>query len=361
MEIMKSIQLGLTFDDVLLIPQESAISPREADVSSYAAKGLPLNLSLLSAAMDTVTDARFAAALGEAGGMGVLHRNCTIAQQAEMLREVKRIVGANGRSPVQVAAAVGPTDLERALALDKAGVDAIVFDSAHIHKSSSVAAAKTLKKNIKAKLIVGNMATAEAARAFLGVADGFKVGVGPGSICTTRIVAGVGVPQLTAIIEVARVAKQKGVPVIADGGIRHSGDIVKALAAGASAVMLGSLFAGTDEAPGKKAIIEGVAHKTYRGMGSLGAMEVGQSSDRYFQKGSKKYVPEGVEGAVPLKGPLAEVLNQLVGGLRSGMGYVGARNIVELQRKARFIRITEAGRRESHPHSVVITKQAPNY
>ncbi|MFA4872670.1 MAG: IMP dehydrogenase [Patescibacteria group bacterium] len=349
---------GLTFDDVLLIPQESAISPREADISSYAAKGLPLILPLLSAAMDTVTDARFAAALGEAGGMGVLHRNCTVEEQVKMIHEIK-----NQKSKIKnkVAAAVGPGDRERALALDKAGVDVIVFDSAHIHKPSSVAAAKALKKKIKAKLIVGNMATAEAARAFLGVADGFKVGVGPGSICTTRIVAGVGVPQLTAIMEVARVAKQKGIPVIADGGIRHSGDIVKALAAGASAVMLGSLFAGTDEAPGKKVIIEGVAYKTYRGMGSLGAMNVGQSADRYFQKGSKKYVPEGVEGAVPLKGPLSDIITQLVGGLRSGMGYVGARNIPELQRKAHFIRITDAGMRESHPHSVFITKHAPNY
>ena len=372
MEAMKSFDLGLTFDDVLLVPQESAISPREADVLSYAAKGLPLNLPLLSAAMDTVTGARLAAALGEAGGMGVLHRNCTVEEQVKMLRQVQGSKhapyrgGASGagfkvQKRLIVAAAVGPGDSERALALDKAGVDAIVFDSAHIHKSSSVAAAEALKKKIKAKLIVGNMATAEAARAFLGVADGFKVGVGPGSICTTRIVAGVGVPQLTAIMEVAQVAKQKGIPVIADGGIRHSGDIVKALAAGASAVMLGSLCAGTNEAPGKKVIIEGVAYKTYRGMGSLGAMEVGQSSDRYFQKGSKKYVPEGVEGAVPATGPLSDVITQLVGGLRSGMGYMGARNIPELQRKARFIRITDAGRRESHPHSVVITKQAPNY
>ncbi|MEW6610416.1 MAG: IMP dehydrogenase [Patescibacteria group bacterium] len=362
--------LALTFDDVLLVPQESRISPREADVSSFTARGLKLAIPLLSAAMDTITDARFAVALASEGGIGVLHRNCTVEEQVEMVKKIKgrgainrarTNVGANGRSSIRVAAAVGPGDLERAITLDKAGVDAIVFDSAHIHKPSSVAAARALKKKIKAKLIVGNMATAGAARAFLGIVDGLKVGVGPGSICTTRVVTGVGVPQLTAIMDVARVAKQKGIPVIADGGIRYSGDIVKALAAGASAVMLGSLFAGTDEAPGKKVLVKGVAYKTYRGMGSLGAMEVGESSDRYFQKGSQKYVPEGVEGAVPAKGPLSEVIAQLVGGLKSGMGYMGAKTILELQKRAKFVRITGAGRRESHPHSVVMIRPSPNY
>jgi len=353
------IPLGLTFDDVLLVPQESSISPREADVRSWGALGLPLQIPILSAAMDTVTGVEMAIALGEAGGMAVLHRNCSIKEQVRMVKKVQ-----SPKSKVQsviVAAAVGPSDVERALALDKAGVDAIVFDSAHIHKPSSIIAAKQLKKRIKAKLIVGNMATAQAARAFVGIADGLKVGIGPGSICTTRVVTGVGVPQLTAIKEVAGVAKARKIPVIADGGIRYSGDIVKALAAGASAVMLGGLFAGTNEAPGEKVTIEGVAYKTYRGMGSLGAMSVGESSDRYFQKGSKKYVPEGVEGAVPVKGPLQNVLEQLVGGLKSGMGYVGAKNIVELQRRAQWVRVTAPGRAESHPHSITLLRKAPNY
>lgn len=353
------IPFGLTFDDVLLIPQESSISPREADVASYAAKGLPLMIPILSAAMDTVTGPHLARALAEAGGLGVIHRNCTIENQIKMVRTVKG-QKLKVKSSI-VAAAVGPNDAERALALDKAGVDAIVFDSAHIHKPSSVEAAKFLKKKIKALLIVGNMATAGAARAFVGIADGLKVGIGPGSICTTRIVTGVGVPQLTAIKEVVKVARLKKIPVIADGGIRSSGDIVKALAAGASAVMLGGLLAGTDEAPGQTVTIEGVVYKTYRGMGSLGAMNTGLSADRYFQKGARKYVPEGVEGAVPAKGPLKGVLEQLVGGLKSGMGYVGAGNIAELQKRAQWVRVTASGRAESHPHSITLLKKAPNY
>ncbi len=205
------------------------------------------------------------------------------------------------------------------------------------------------------------MATAAAARAFVGIADGLKVGIGPGSICTTRVVAGVGVPQLTAIMEVAKVARSKKVPVIADGGIRYSGDVVKAIAAGASAVMLGSMFAGADEAPGERIMVEGKVYKSFRGMGSLGAMSVGESSDRYFQKGTKKYIPEGVEGAVPARGPLEGILEQLLGGLKSGMGYIGAKTIADLQARAHFIQISSAGRAESHPHSVTITKYAPNY
>src|SRR3989338_1602972 len=355
------ILFGLTFDDVLLVPQESSISPREADVSSYAARGLALRIPLLSAAMDTVSGPALVRALAEAGGMGVLHRNCPVAEQVAMVREVKKARKQESKKAIIVAAAVGPTDLERARARDKAGADASVCDSAHIHKPASVAAARALKRRIKAKLIVGNMATAAAARAFVRFADGFKVGIGPGSICTTRIVTGVGVPQLTAIMEVARVATAKKIPVIADGGIRYSGDIVKALAAGASAVMLGGLLAGTDEAPGKKVTMKGVVYKAYRGMGSLGAMNTGLSADRYFQKGAKKYVPEGVEGAVPAKGPLQEVLDQLVGGLKSGIGYVGARNIVALQKRAMWIRMTARGREESHPHSITLLKKAPNY
>lgn len=260
-----------------------------------------------------------------------------------------------------VGAAVGPHDLDRARALDRAGVDVLVVDCAHSHKPDIRDDARTIKKSVKAELVIGNIATAAAARFLLPVADAFKVGVGPGSICTTRIVAGIGVPQLTAIVDVAAVAKQRSIPVIADGGIRFSGDIVKALAAGASTVMLGGLFAGTDEAPGKLVTIAGKKYKVYRGMGSQAAMEKGKSTDRYFQSGARKYVPEGVEGMVAYKGPLQEVVFQLLGGLRSGMGYVGARTIAELQHRSEFIRITDAGRRESHPHSLAAVKEAPNY
>jgi IMP dehydrogenase len=260
-----------------------------------------------------------------------------------------------------VAAAVGPHDLERTKALDRAGVDAIVLDVAHVHKPAIVADAKRMKKLIKADLIVGNIATAAAARAFRGIADALKVGVGPGAICTTRIVAGVGVPQLTAIMDVTRVAKQTKTPVIADGGIRYSGDVVKAIAAGASAVMLGSMLAGTDEAPGRIVTVNGKKYKRFRGMGSLGAMQTGQSSDRYAQDDARKYIPEGVEALTLYKGKLNDVIFHILGGLRSGMGYIGASTIPELQRRGRFVQITAAGRSESHTHSIVIEKKAPNY
>lgn len=350
------IPLGLTFDDVLLVPRESAINPSETDVRTMCARGLTLTIPVLSAAMDTVSQVKLARRIAELGGLGVLHRNCTIARQVDMVKKVRA-----GAHSLPVAAAVGPRDTERALALDRVGVTALVFDSAHIHKPELIANIKTVKAKVKAKIIAGNIATAEAAKAFLPVADGLKVGIGPGSICTTRVVTGVGVPQLTAIMDVVKVAKTKNVPVIADGGIRTSGDIVKALAAGASAIMLGSLLAGTDEAPGKPITINGKKHKAYRGMGSLGAMSGGKSSDRYFQSGTHKYVPEGIEGAVPYRGALKEVMYQMIGGLRSGMGYVGARTIPELHERARFIRITAAGRSESRPHSIVITHGAPNY
>lgn len=348
--------LGLTFDDVLLVPQASSISPSQADVSSWAARGLPLGIPILSAAMDTVTGVAMAGALAQAGGLGVIHRNCTVAEQVAMVKEA--LASAKGKP---VAAAAGPQDLERALALDRAGVAAVVFDSAHAHKPELIAGIKNVRRKLKAKVIVGNIATAAAARALLPIADGIKVGVGPGSICTTRVVAGVGVPQLTAIMEVAKVARTKKVPVIADGGIRFSGDVVKALAAGASAVMLGGMISCTDEAPGDVITLNGKQYKSYRGMGSLGAMNSGISSDRYFQTGGGKYVPEGIEASVPYRGTLAEVLYQIIGGLKAGMGYLGAGNIRELQRRAEFIQITPAGRAESHPHSVTILKAAPNY
>jgi IMP dehydrogenase len=268
-----------------------------------------------------------------------------------------------------VAAACGPNDLNRARALIKAEVDAIAIDCAHAHNMNVVNNIKILKKELEGtdiKLIVGNIATKEAAIDLIDAgADALKVGIGPGSICTTRIVAGVGVPQLTAIAEVAEVAKEHDIPVIADGGIKYSGDIAKAIAAGADAVMLGSLLAGTDEAPGQLITINGRKYKQYRGMGSLGAMSggVGAGADRYFQSHMKhvKMVPEGIEGAVPYKGPVKDVVFQLIGGLRSSMGYCGAKNIKEMQEKARFVLITQSGQQESHPHDVLITNEAPNY
>lgn len=350
------IPLGLTFDDVLLVPQESRVSPSTANVRTVIAAGLSLDLPILSAAMDTVTGAKMAAAMAQAGGLGVLHRNCTIEQQVVMLKEAQQL--APGKP---IAAAVGPRDTDRALALDAAGAAVLVFDSAHVHKPELIAAIASVRSKVKAKLIVGNIVTAAAARALVGIADAVKVGIGPGSICTTRVVAGVGVPQLSAVLEVAGVLRSKKIPVIADGGMRYSGDVVKALAAGASAVMLGGMLAGTDEAPGDIVTVDGAQLKSYRGMGSLGAMSSGNSSDRYFQSGTKKYVPEGVEASIAYKGPLSEVLYQIVGGLKSGMGYVGAQDIPTLQRRAKFVQITPAGRAESHPHTVTKVQAAPNY
>lgn len=346
--------LGLTFDDVLLEPRASAVVRNEANVTAQLTKKIRIKIPILAAAMDTVSGAEMAIALGKLGGVAVLHRNCPIAKQVEMVKKVKR-------AKVLAAAAVGPGDLERARALDRAGVDIVVVDTAHAHNLRALKSAKQIKKIIKAQLIVGNIGTKEAAAELLKFADAIKVGIGPGSICTTRVVAGIGVPQLTAILNVAAVARKKNIPVIADGGMRYSGDIVKALAAGASTVMLGSMLAGTKEAPGKIVKINGQVMKIYRGMGSLGVMESGKSSDRYFQKGGKTFVPEGIEGATRYKGPVKEVVEQIVGGLRSGMGYIGAANLPAMWRQARFIRITNAGLKESHVHDVTVTKQAPNY
>lgn len=353
--IMDTINRALTFDDVLLIPQESSINPSDADTSIQLTKNIRLKMPILSAAMDTVTDARLAIALSSAGGLGVIHRNCTVEEEVSMVKQVREA----GQT---VTAACGPHDIDRALALDKAGAAAVVIDCAHAHRPDILEEAKKIKAALTgADLIIGNIVTEKAAKMFLDVADALKVGIGPGSICTTRVVAGVGVPQFTAIQAVAQIAKKKHVPVIADGGIKHSGDIIKALAAGASAVMLGGLLGATEEAPGERMEIDGKHYKTYRGMGSLGVMEERMSSDRYFQKGCSKFVPEGIEGAVPIKGTVEDVVFQLIGGLRSGMGYVGAENIQELQTRAKFIFITKAGHYESHPHNVRIIKEAPNY
>jgi len=476
------IQQGLTFDDVLLVPGESEVLPREVDVSTWLTPSIRLNIPILSAAMDTVTEARLAIALAREGGIGVLHKNMSIAAQAAEVDKVKRsehgvitdpfflspehtvrdalqlmeryhisgvpvvegerLVGIitnrdirfeenyeqpirnvmtsenlitapvgttldeakeimrrykieklplvdaqyrlrglitikdiekikqypnaakddRGRLLVAAAVGAGPENMERVDALVEAGVDAIVVDTAHGHSRNVLNfTAAVRKRHPRVQVIAGNVATAEGTRALIEAgAHAVKVGIGPGSICTTRVIAGIGVPQLTAISDAAREARQHGIPIIADGGIKYSGDITKALAAGASTVMIGSLFAGTEESPGEMEIYQGRSFKVYRGMGSLGAMKKG-SSDRYFQEYTEKLVPEGVEGRVPYRGPLAETVHQLIGGLRAGMGYCGVRNIEELQTRTRFIRITPAGLAESHPHDVQITKEPPNY
>lgn len=475
---------GLTFDDVLLLPAASDLLPSQVDTSTHITKRIQLNIPIVSAGMDTVTEARMAIAIAREGGIGVIHKNLSIEDQAGEVDKVKRsesgiivdpiylspehsisdalelmaryhisgvpivdedhrLVGiltnrdlkfeenydqpignvmtkdglvtapqntsleeakrilhkhrieklplvdenyrlkglitikdiekarqypnaakdAHGRLRVAAAVGVGRDAMERAAALVKAGVDALVIDTAHGHSKRVVETTAQLKQEFgdKVDIISGNIATAEAAEALIAAgADAIKIGIGPGSICTTRIISGVGVPQLTAVWDCAQVAKKYGIPVIADGGIRFSGDIVKALAAGADAVMLGSIMAGTEESPGEIEIYQGRSYKVYRGMGSIGAMKAG-SKDRYFQEDSSKLVPEGVEGRVPYKGSVAETVFQLVGGLRSGMGYCGAKDIRTLQETARFVRITPAGMNESHPHSVQITKEAPNY
>ena len=469
--------MGITFDDVLLLPNESRVEPDQADVTSKVSRDVSLNIPIVSAAMDTVTEANMAIAMAREGGIGVIHRNMSKEQQVEGVHEVKRadellvrevvtitpdctvkevwrlmteedvggvpvvdkkLVGIVSRRDVLpivesdptkevkevmtkdlitayedvsleealdkmyehkverlpvvdekgslkgiitmqnilqrrqypmasrdendrliVAAAVGPFDVERAVALDKAGANVLMIDCAHAHNMNVVDSARMIKKKVKADVVVGNIATAEAAEELVDFVDGIKVGVGPGSICITRVVAGVGVPQLTAIAEVADVASKHDIPVIADGGIRYSGDIAKAIAIGADVVMLGNLLAGTDEAPGRTITIKGRRYKQYRGMGSLGVMSGGESADRYLSK--TKFVPEGVEGAIPYSGTVGDTLHQLVGGLRSSMGYVGAHSIEEMHKKARFIRITPSGYYESHPHDVLITDETPNY
>ena len=341
---VKILQEGFTFDDVLIRPAASSMEPAEASLKTNIA-GITLAVPFLSAAMDRVTEEEMAIALGKLGGLGVIHRNCSIEVQVKIVTHVKK-------AGVKVAAACGPFAADRAKALDEAGVDAVVIDCAHGHNLNVVESAKKIKKSLKhAKMIFGNMATAEAAKAACQFADAVKVGVGPGSICTTRLISGVGVPQLSAILEVAAVAKKYKVPVIADGGIRTSGDIAKALAAGASAVMLGNLFAGTDEAPGKIVEKGGVKFKEYRGMGSEAVIKSASGSERYFTHG-RKAVPEGVEALVPYKGPVAEIIATLVSGVQVGMGYVGARTISEFEKKAQFIRITHAAIAEGKPHSL---------
>jgi IMP dehydrogenase len=480
--IPHAIPEGLTFDDVLLVPARSEVLPAEADTRTRLTRQIPLNIPIVSAAMDTVTESGLAIALAQQGGIGFIHRNMTLARQAEEVDRVKRsesgmivdpitihpdkrisdalalmeryrisgvpvtrdgkLVGIltnrdlrfesrfdmpisevmtkdnlitvpvgttleqaeeilhrhrvekllvvddqynlkglitvkdiqkklkypnsakDEQGRLRVGAAVGATGdfLERAQELVHRKVDVIAIDTAHAHSIRVIEAVKAVKKSMpNVQLIAGNMGTYEAARELidLGV-DGIKVGIGPGSICTTRIVSGAGVPQLTAIAACSRAARESGVPLIADGGIKFSGDVTKAIAAGGDTVMIGSLLAGTDESPGETILYQGRTFKTYRGMGSLGAMSTG-STDRYALDPNQKLVPEGIEGRVASKGPLADLVYQMVGGLKSGMGYCGCRTIPELQENARFVRVSPAGLRESHVHDVIITKEAPNY
>jgi IMP dehydrogenase len=371
----ETLREGLTFDDVTLVPAESDVLPAEADLRVRIA-GLELWLPMISSAMDTVTEAPMAAALARLGGLGVIHRNLTVEAQAREVERVKEApidrarhatpaVDAHERLLVAAAIGVGADRLARAEALLRAGADALCIDTAHGHSRRVLDAVSDARARWPSvPILAGNVSTGEGCRALCEAgAHAVKVGQGPGSICTTRVVAGVGVPQVTAIAEGAAAAARFGVTVIGDGGVRYSGDLVKALAAGAHAVMLGGALAGTDESPGDIVRVGDRAFKTYRGMGSLGAMQGGAAgAERYSQDArAQKFVPEGVEGCVPYKGPVEGVVFQLAGGLRAGMGYLGCRTIEELRARARFMRVTPAGLRESHAHDVLVTNEAPNY
>jgi IMP dehydrogenase len=370
--VLGSPLLGLTFDDVLLIPQYSDILPGDASVAGRFSRHITLQTPLVSAAMDTVTEDAMAIAMALEGGIGVVHRNQAFELQAEQVAAVKvapvpaeaALANVDSRGHLRVAAAVGvgQDSVARAEALVQAGVDALVVDTAHGHTRNVIDALRRYRASYgnRIDIVAGNVATAEGTAALIEAgADGVKVGIGPGSICTTRIVAGVGVPQLTAIQLAASVAAKADVPIIADGGIRYSGDIVKALAAGADTVMLGRLLAVAEEAPGESERIGGRVVKEYRGMGSLGAMSAG--SDRYPQIDRRKLVPEGVEAKISVEGPLSGILYQLIGGTKAGMTYCGAASIADLRVKARFVQVTASGQIESHPHDIEMARSAPNY
>jgi len=361
----KVAMLGLTYDDVLLLPDASEVVPSEVETSTRLTRNISLKIPLVSSAMDTVTESLMAIAMAKAGGIGIVHRNLPIEEQVAHVKAVKKsgIVGA--------AVGVGDDGFARASALIEAGVDVVVVDTAHGHHRAVLDAIARIKKEFpQIEIIGGNVATRSGAQALINAGvDAVKVGVGPGSICTTRVVAGVGVPQVTAIMEAHKACVKADIPLIADGGLQYSGDIAKAIVAGADTVMLGSLLAGCDESPGDLVEINGRKFKRYRGMGSLGAMQSrgeqkSYSKDRYMQDdvlSEDKLVPEGIEGKVSYRGPVAVVVHQLVGGLRSGMGYAGAATISDLQRNGMLIQITSAGLQESHPHDILDIADAPNY
>ncbi|HEY3293173.1 MAG TPA: IMP dehydrogenase [Candidatus Nanopelagicaceae bacterium] len=361
----KVVMLGLTYDDVLLLPDASDVVPSEVDTATRLTRNITLRIPLVSSPMDTVTESEMAIAMAKAGGIGIIHRNLPIDEQVTHVKLVKG-VGLAG-----AAVGVGDDGFARAKALIEAGVDVVVVDTAHGHHRGVLDAIERIKKfSPGTEIIGGNVATRAGAQALINAGvDGVKVGVGPGSICTTRVVTGVGVPQITAIMEASKACAKAGIPLIADGGLQYSGDIVKALVAGADTVMLGSLLAGCDESPGELVEIDGRKYKAYRGMGSLGAMQTrggkkSYSKDRYMQDdvlSEDKLVPEGIEGKVAYRGPLAQAAHQLIGGLRLGMGYAGAPDIAYLRREGRLIQITSAGLQESHPHDVLDIASAPNY
>ncbi|CUV06435.1 unnamed protein product [Cryptosporidium hominis] len=395
----KNIGKGLTFEDILLVPNYSEVLPREVSLETKLTKNVSLKIPLISSAMDTVTEHLMAVGMARLGGIGIIHKNMDMESQVNEVLKVKNWISnleenestpdqnldkgsADGKDTkssnnidaysnanldnkgrLRVGAAIGVNEIERAKLLVEAGVDVIVLDSAHGHSLNIIKTLKEIKSKMNIDVIVGNVVTEEATRELIeNGADGIKVGIGPGSICTTRIVAGVGVPQITAIEKCSSVASKYGIPIIADGGIRYSGDIGKALAVGASSVMIGSILAGTEESPGEKELIGDTVYKYYRGMGSVGAMKSG-SGDRYFQekRPENKMVPEGIEGRVKYKGEMEGVVYQLVGGLRSCMGYLGSASIEELWKKSSYVEITTSGLRESHVHDVEIVKEVMNY
>ena len=357
---METIKEALTFDDVLILPKYSDVLPSKTNITLQLTKEIFLKVPFLTSAMDTVTESKMAIAIAAEGGIGVIHRNLDVKKQSFEVKKVKS-------KKLTVAAAIGTNteDLDRARSLISNGVDLIVIDTAHGHSKKVLQTLLKIKKiTNQIPICVGNIATGEAAKKLFNCgADIIKVGIGPGSICTTRMVAGIGVPQISAIMEVKNALYKKNVKIISDGGIKFSGDIAKALAAGADAIMMGSIFAGTEESPGKKFKIKGKYFKQYRGMGSIGAMSAG-SANRYFQKNFKdksKFVPEGVEGRVEYKGKVSKIIYQLQGGLRSSMGYIGAKNLKEINKRAKFIKITKAGFYESMVHSVEMTQKTINY
>ena len=357
---MEAIKEALTFDDVLLLPRYSNILPSETNISVNLTKNIKLKVPFISSAMDTVTESSMAIAMGRSGGMGIIHRNLDIKKQSKEVAKVK-----NKKLLVGAAIGTAKDDIKRAKTLFDNGVDLLVIDTAHGHSEKVLKIlSKIRKENHNIPICVGNIATGEAAKKLYNAgANIIKVGIGPGSICTTRMVAGIGVPQITAVMEVSKVLKGKKIKIISDGGIKFSGDIAKAIAAGADLIMMGSIFAGTDESPGKKFKIKNKFFKKYRGMGSIGAMSAG-SSNRYFQKNysdKSKFVPEGVEGRVEYKGSVSKIIYQLKGGLRSSMGYIGAKKLDDIKKNAKFIKITKAGFYESMVHSVETIEPSLNF